>query len=386
MTSVIEKATYFTSLPQSYYLSADLYAIDIDKVWRKQWLLAGHVSRIPRPGDYFTYEIANESLIIIRGKDDRVNALYNTCRHRGFRICEAGTEGRVRRLVCPYHAWTYGTDGELKVATQHTDGEAFDYSDFGLHVAQVDVWQGFIFVSLSDAPLPPIGTELAAADESFSAMQSERMKIAKTIEYPCAANWKLLMENILECYHCAPSHPELCKVLSLQAMHAHHTDWSPDQSYMHSWMPLKEGVDSLTMDGRPVCSMPLGVYAEGQSIPPGFATGFVFQPSGTFGEFYQDHGITATVVPVSPTESKLTVDWFVHADAEEGTHYDVEKLIALWDVTTKQDIALADRQHLGVLSSKYAPGPNSATHEPGIHSSLTKYLAMIGNSAQAIGL
>lgn len=384
MTSIIEKTTYFTSLPREFYLSPEVFRADLEHVWTKQWLLAGHISRLPKVGSYYTYEMADESVVIVRSGEAEVQAFYNTCRHRGFRICEAGSSGKVRRINCPYHAWSYGLDGKLLAAPTHTDGESFDFDSFGLHPVQVDVWQGFIFISLAEEPLAPIETELAPANESFEAMGASRMKIAASIEYPCAANWKLLMENILECYHCAPSHPELCKVLDLADMHSHHQEWDPDQSYMHSWMPLQSGLDSLTRDGQVVVKKLLGSFSEGTAAPSGFATGFVFQPTGTFAEFYKDHGITATVLPVSPTQSRLLVDWFVHEDAEEGVDYTTDTLIDLWHITTKQDIALADGQHLGVLSAKYQPGPNSATHEPGIRSSLTRYLNLIGNSVDLL--
>ncbi|MFJ6456111.1 aromatic ring-hydroxylating dioxygenase subunit alpha [Paenarthrobacter sp. NPDC091669] len=381
MSSVIERDTYFTSLPQNYYLSPDLYEVDLSKVWRNQWLLAGHVSQIPRKGSYFTFEMANESLIITRGANDSVNALHNTCRHRGFRICEAGSSGQTRRVVCPYHAWSFELDGQLMAAPSHSDGEGFDFRDFGLHRAQVEVWQGFIFVNFSEEPLSSLADELKNADDSFCTMKGDRMKIAATIEYPCAANWKLLMENILECYHCAPSHPELCQVLDLEEMHNHHQEWTAARPYDHSYMPLKKGLQSLTRDGSVVSKKLLGEYADGRPVPEGFATGFVFQPTGIFSEFYVDHGITTKVFPVSPTESKLIVDWYVNAEAEEGVDYQLEELTFLWDVTTQQDIALTEGQQLGVNSSKYTPGPNSSTREPGIRSSLELYLSMIGDPA-----
>lgn len=386
MSTVIEHDTYFSSLPASYYLSPELFEADIEKVWRKVWLLAGHVSQIPRKGDYFTFEMGKDSLIITRGAGDAVNALYNTCRHRGFRICDAGTSGRSRRVACPYHAWTYDLDGTLLSAPAHLDGETFDFGQFGLFRAQVEVWQGFIFVNFSDEPLPSLADQLTDADPSFTAMGAERMKIAHRLEFPCAANWKLLMENILECYHCAPSHPELCKVLDLDAMHAHHQEWTAVRPYDHSWMPLKAGLKSLTGNGDLVVKKLLGSYGDGAEPPEGFATGFVFQPTGIFAEFYMDHGITTKVVPVSPGESKLVVEWFVNEDAQEGVDYDLQDLVFLWDVTTAQDIALTERQQLGIQSTKYVPGPNSTTREPGIRSSLELYLSMIGDSPSQLSI
>lgn len=385
MNLVIDKGTYFSSLPRPYYLSPDLHEADLDRVWRRVWLLAGHTSQIPDKGNYFTFEMANESLIITRGDGGEVHALHNTCRHRGFRICEAGSSGKTRRVFCPYHAWTYDLDGRLLAAQHHKDEQSFSFADFGLFQAQVEVWKGFIFVNFSPEPLPPISEELKEADPYFDLMDAERMKIAATVEYPCSANWKLLMENILECYHCAPSHPELCRVLDLKAMHDHHEEWSAARPYDHSWMPLKPGLKSLTRNGDLVSKKLLGSFGQ-DGAQEGFATGFVFQPTGIFAEFYVDHGITTKVFPVSPTESKLVVDWYVHEDAEEGRDYDLNELKYLWDVTTAQDIMLTNTQALGVNSSRYVPGPNSSRHEPGIRSSLELYLQMVGDAPSMLGM
>jgi Rieske 2Fe-2S family protein len=385
-TTTIDQGAYFTSLPQPYYLSPSLYEEELEAVWGRQWLFAGHVSQIPEPGDFFTFEIARESLILIRGDDGAVHALYNVCRHRGFRICDPTQGGHMKRILCPYHAWQYGRDGELLHAPKHADGDPFAYTDYGLHEAAVEVWQGFIFVHLSDQPLPSIGAELAAADESMGMLQPERMKIVKTIEYPCAANWKLLMENELECYHCAPSHPELCNTLSLAEMHAHHNEWGPDRPYFYSWMPLKNGAKSLTMDGETVVKMPFGDYAEGREMPGGFASGFLIQPTCTFAMFYVDHGITAKLIPNSVGETVLVGDWFVHEDAVEGVDYDLDELVGLWDITHRQDIELANRQQLGIGSRKYAPGPDSKRYEPGIESALNLYLEMVGDVSGLLGM
>ncbi len=386
MSTIIDRGSYFTSLPQAYYISEELYREELDLVWRRQWLPAGHVSQIPEPGDYFTFEVAEESLILIRGDDGEVRALYNVCRHRGFRMCDPTKSAHTKRILCPYHAWQYDRGGELLHAPKHGDGEAFAYADFGLHEAAVEVWQGFIFIHLSDQPLPSIREALKDADESMSTLQPERMKIARTISYECNANWKLLVENELECYHCASSHPELCQTLSLADMHAHHHEWGPDRPYWYSWMPLRDGAKSLTVDGEFVCSKLFGDYSEGRELAEGFASGIMTQPTCTFGMFYADYGITGKLLPTGVDSVTLLCDWFVHEDAVEGVDYDPDRLVELWDIVNRQDIELANRQQLGIRSRKYEPGPDSKKYEPGVESALKVYLEMVGDAPQMVGI
>ena len=116
MVTVLGEDETATSLPQSYYMSEEQFAEDVEKVWKRQWLYAGHVSQVKSPGDFFTFTLLNESLIIVRARDNRILALHNVCGHRGMRLCEGA--GHARRIVCPYHSWSYSTDGELLAASQ----------------------------------------------------------------------------------------------------------------------------------------------------------------------------------------------------------------------------------------------------------------------------
>ena len=146
--NVINHGKYFTSLPREYYFSEDRFKEEMIKVWGEQWIYVGHISQVPERGDYFTFDVANESLIITRSSQTEIKAFFNVCRHRGLKLCDKPSGHFQRRIVCPYHSWTYGIDGKLLTATQQPDGEAFDYKDWSLFEAQVNVWQGFIFISM----------------------------------------------------------------------------------------------------------------------------------------------------------------------------------------------------------------------------------------------
>ena len=134
-------------LPRDLYHDALVYRAEMDFIWRLGWLFAGHSCQIPGPGDYFLYEVDDDSIIIVRDNSGQVRALYNVCRHRGTTICEA-PQGKVRRFVCPYHQWTYDLDGRLLLWRGRQDG--LDKSQLGLHPAHAREAGGLIFLSLGN--------------------------------------------------------------------------------------------------------------------------------------------------------------------------------------------------------------------------------------------
>ena len=135
--------------PGVLYKDTALYEAEIRQIFLKSWLYVGHQSQIPERGDYFLFEIAGESVILVRDAEGRINALLNVCRHRGSRICDKAT-GHEARLTCRYHGWTYGLDGSLRAAS-HTP-EGFDRSRYSLHRVNVQVFAGLIFVNFDASP------------------------------------------------------------------------------------------------------------------------------------------------------------------------------------------------------------------------------------------
>ncbi|NIL92725.1 3-phenylpropionate/cinnamic acid dioxygenase subunit alpha [Rhodococcus fascians] len=377
--TTLDHGTYFTSLPREYYVSPEHFATELDEVWARQWVYVGHISQIPKRGDYFTFELANESILLIRDEGDTVNAVHNVCRHRALRLCDQPTGSVRKRLVCPYHSWSYALDGELKTATRQTDGENFNYSDFGLYKIHVDVWKGFIFICLADEAPKPVASMI---DEKSSAdmdlIGPTRLKVAHEIVYDAQANWKLLLENGVECYHCPSVHPEFCVVLNAEEMSDYYDRDMVPEVVQGLVIPVKAELDSLSMDGSFVSKKLLGEFDNGVEIPREFGAGFMTQPGYAWGGFHPDYGMVATTIPISATRTKMLCQWFVHEDAVEGVDYDVDELIKLWDVTNIQDLAIQERQQQGLSSSKYTPGPNSFDQEPGIRASLRLYLDMLG--------
>ena len=376
--SVIDHENYFTSLPREYYLDEGRYTDELAQVWGQQWIYAGHVSQIPKSGDYFTYEVGTENILVVRNGDD-VNAVHNVCRHRGLQLCNQPT-GRVgRRIVCPYHSWSYGLDGKLLKATRQADGEFFDYKDFSLFPIHVSVWQGFIFISLAEVAPAPVASMIDdKANADMAILDPLRLKVAHEITYVADANWKLLLENGVECYHCPSVHPEFCVSLDSQEMSDYYEEDYVGDLVQGLVIPVKRELESLSMDGSYVSKKLLGEFGRGTPVPEDFGAGFMTQPGYAWGGFHPDYGMVASTLPISATRTKMVCWWFVHEDAVEGVDYNVDELVKLWDVTNHQDLHIQERQQVGLTSQRYVPGPNSPSQEPGIRAALRKYLQMMG--------
>jgi phenylpropionate dioxygenase-like ring-hydroxylating dioxygenase large terminal subunit len=197
------------SLERPFYTDPAIFDLEWEKIWGKYWLFAGTTAQIPKPGDYFTWQLRNDNIVIIRGKEGQVHAHYNSCRHRGSLIC-LEEKGHAPKLVCPYHQWVFEPDGSLYKARLMPDD--FDKAAHGLHPVQVQVVEGFIFISLAQNP-----PDFAQLREDYARFlrpfQLDRAKVAFQKRYDLRTNWKLVAENFRECYHCGPAHPEYCSAV-----------------------------------------------------------------------------------------------------------------------------------------------------------------------------
>ena len=191
---IVDTAKAGYSLPQALYCQEDAFSQDMARVIEQKWLLVDHVSRIPKQGQYFLYEVGQESIIVIRENADTVNAFYNVCRHRGSLLC-LEQEGARAALTCPYHAWSYNLDGSLKNARFMP--EDFDFSANALNPCHLKIWHGLIFLNLSDGDAPEFDQEFAALAPWLEFHGFGTAKVAHRAAYPTHANWKLVVENFL---------------------------------------------------------------------------------------------------------------------------------------------------------------------------------------------
>jgi phenylpropionate dioxygenase-like ring-hydroxylating dioxygenase large terminal subunit len=383
------------SLEQPFYTDPDVFALDLERVFRRNWLFAGHTNRIPHPGDYFTQEFGGDSLIFIRGDDGAVHAHFNMCRHRGSRICLEAS-GHARRLVCPYHQWVYEKDGALRTApSMPTD---FDRAEFGLLPVAVRVVETLIFVCFADDP-PDFSPVEQGIRAHLAPYELERAKICWTRTYSVRANWKLMEENFRECYHCPVGHPEYCHIMMPSGEErkqyptfrtAQEESWAraglslldirfaPENGFHCSRYPMRPGFVSESLDGQPVAPL-LGRLKDRDAG----VLAIVMFPNFWF-EASSDYVCSMRRTPISPTLCEVEASWLVHQDAVEGRDYDVERVTAFWRTTGEQDWTLCENNQAGVNCSRYRPGPY-ALSESGPDTFVQWYLRQLSISPDEQG-
>ena len=206
MRELVAARTEGQTLERTFYCGETVYEADLEYIWRRGWIFVAFTCQIPDVGDFLTFEVGDDSLIVVRGDSDQINAFHNICRHRGSLICDLH-HGNTRRFVCPYHQWSYGLNGSL-LSAHGMENELKEGMD--LIKVHVRIVTGMIFVCLSDTPPDfEVARELI---DSFARPQGiAKAKVAKIIDYEVSANWKLVWENNRECYHCRANHPQYIK-------------------------------------------------------------------------------------------------------------------------------------------------------------------------------
>ena len=360
------------SLQQGLYNSQAAFEHDVERLFLRHWILAGHASQAAQPGDYFLVEMIGESIIVLRGNDGVLRGFANVCRHRGSRICTAA-QGHAKVLVCPYHAWSYNLDGSLRAARHMPP--SFDKAGHGLKQVHLEVIEGLVFITLAEKPLS-LDVARKTIEASYGPYGWGSAKVAHRETYPIVANWKLTVENYLECYHCTPAHPEYSKLHALEqpldqigalnaAMEARtralgidipHVDHrvhssSGDAPIFSFRYALYDGVCTGAAGGAPVAPL-MGAF----TTYDGGVTTTHFPPSSFFIS-YADHGVIYRFIPIAAATSAMEVIWLVRGDAREGIDYDLDKLTWLWRVTSEADKRITQDNQAGVNSRYYQPGP-----------------------------
>lgn len=361
-------------LPQSLYTDSDVFDFDMDAIYATSWLMVGLAVELPKPGSYLSMMIGKWPVIITRDRASEIRAFHNSCRHRGAMICPVGS-GTAPRLVCPYHRWTYDLDGSFFAAGRMPDD--FERSDLGLKPIALKNVEGALFICMSDTPPPfeEFGVTLAAYAAPHKLNDAKLAHQSLLVEH---ANWKLVMENARECYHCSTGHPALARTFPVDmsghfdagedarvkayeaAMSAHGLPHAPLEG--HWWQvarfALNEGCVSISGDGQHL-SKTLMCEANNGDIG---SMRFALDPH-CFVHCTADYVFMFSAVPVGPTETHVYSKWFVHKDAVEGIDYDVAALTDLWTRTNLEDKALAENNQTGVNSIGYTPGPYSREAE-----------------------
>jgi len=337
------------TLPGSYYHSPAIYQEEVEKIFYKFWQYACRAEEIPAVGDYKLIQIVDESLLLVRDKSDKIKALFNVCRHRGTQLCsEPKGNFKSKTIQCPYHAWTYALDGKLMAAPLMQEGPEFRKEDCALHQAHVHVWEGFVFINL-DKNAAPFEVQMEALIGKFADWKMEELRIAHHIQYHLNCNWKLILQNYQECYHCPGVHPLLSELTPFQS--AQH-DVNAG-AVIGGFMDLNKKGGSMTMNGEaaapPVCNVSGDdlhrVYY--YSVFPNL----LLTPHPDFVLFHH-------IIPAGPDKIVNNCYWLFRPEVinDPKGQAGIKSAVEFWDLTNRQDWMVCEQMQIGTKSKRFTRG------------------------------
>ena len=351
MTTMTRSESLFLStLPGKYYHDPAIYELELENISSRMWVCVGRAETLPpKPGAYQVVTIGRESVIIVRNRDGVLQAFLNVCRHRGSRLCSEATGQLKGSIQCRYHAWTYGLDGRLIGAPNVMNDQQFDRTAFGLLPVALDIWEGFIWLNLSDNPAPaatqldPVILERFGNYERFGRYGVGELRVGKSLSYEVQANWKLLLENFMECYHCGPMHPELCNLLP---------GFRSGKTYANGdAATLASTAEAFTMTGRASRPPLKGLHPEDLRL----YYGEVLLPNMLI-NLLDDHVVIHTLWPQGPDRSRVVCDWLFDPDVTTMPNFDPMDAVELFDIVNKQDWEVCELAQQGMTSKAYKSG------------------------------
>jgi glycine betaine catabolism A len=337
------------TLHRDYYFSDEIFRHEQARIFHQEWFCAGRAEELAAPGDYAAIDVAGESVLVVRARNGQLRAHYNVCRHRGSRLVAEGSKGSFSGTIrCPYHSWTYTLDGELRTAPFLGPDEC-EKAELGLHPVGVEVWGGFLFVNLSPlesaARNHTLAGQLGPVPERLRRYPLAELRSAHRIAYTVAANWKVILENYNECYHCGPVHPELCRLVpAFKERGGSALDWDRG-------IPHREGAWTFTETGTsrrrafPGLDQDEQVRHKGELVYPNFMI-----------SLSADHVTAYTVWPLDPGHTRIACDFLFESQEINDPAFDPSDAVTFWDRVNRQDWAICENVQRGMQSRVFQHG------------------------------
>lgn len=348
--------------PGSFYTDEELFRKELDELFCRSWLNVGREEQVADVGEFFTRTIGDESILVVRGTDRRPRAFYNVCRHRGTRLVEESVGERLRSIVCPYHGWTYSPEGRL-VGAPHTEPLIdFDKETYGLHPVRLESWGGFLWANPS-AEAPPLQEDLGRFFAKFRRFSFESLRLGARKAYEVEANWKILVENYQECYHCAPVHPDLNRITPYFGgeVRDYFVDGAARAPFSGGFMEFAKDYTSMTASGYTNRPALVGMTEEDRHRIYYYT---VFP--NVFFSLHPDFLMVHRTWPITPTHSRIECEFYFEPATMVAPDFDPNDAVGLWDLINRQDWAVCERSQKGMRSRVWTGGRYSE-QEPQVY-------------------
>lgn len=351
--------------PSAIYLSPEIYELEREHIFMKDWICCGRVEEVEKPGDYLSLDLMGEPFVIARAQAGELRAFSNACLHRAVAVAPAG-RGNKRAFICPFHGWSYDLEGRLVGAPRMDQAEHFDKHDCRLPPVHVKEWQGWLFVCFAAEP-PSLAEHVATLEHDFAFMRQQDCRLAVTTVNEIDGNWKLVVENVIDLYHVNMVHKT--------------TNGRQFTSDAFKFEPRREGgyyatfnSGPSTLTGQPVFGrMPwLG------ELPDHFAATGRLRPNFTF--FARIDTVHALCIwPLGPKRTRVTVYTLVPKQYFDAPDFE-QRALAYRDYQNKvisEDREVLEMMQRGLASRLYRPG-RMAHIEEGVHHIEAEYLERLG--------
>ncbi|MGW6936990.1 aromatic ring-hydroxylating oxygenase subunit alpha [Lentzea sp. NPDC054927] len=350
MTATELPASLIPTLPGHTYTDPANFDLEQETIFEQMWFCAVRSADLPDAGNFRTVQIGRESVLVTRSRDGNLRAFLNICRHRGAKLCVEETGTVKRNFQCPYHAWTYGLDGKLVAAPNLTSMPDIDRTEYGLKRVHLREWLGYAWLCLAEEP--PSFEETVQQDvrerlgnlDAIGNYQVSELELGRRITYDVKANWKLIIENFMECYHCATIHPELTEVLPEFA------DGYAAQYYVGHGAVFGEEIKGFTIDGSEGFERLDGVDSDQDRR----YYAITVRPQ-VFINLVPDHVIIHRMFPMAADRTIVECDWLYAKDVV-ATGKDVSRSVELFHRVNEQDFEACERCQPAMSSRAYAQG------------------------------
>jgi Rieske 2Fe-2S family protein len=336
------------ALPREMYVDDASWRAERDAVLYGEWFCVGRRDALglDEPSRVAVVDVAGESVLVTSDGHRALSAAYNVCRHRGSQLLPPSPGGSSRAcqasaLRCPYHSWTYALDGRL-LRAPHAEVE--DPAGFALSPVGVETWEGFVFVHLSPERAVPLADSVAHAAGTLANYGLADLAVGATLTYDVAANYKVVLENYNECYHCGPVHPELCRLVPSFAGGGDDLDWS-------SGIPHREGAWTFTTTGTTARTPLPGLDADERTRHKGDLVYPNLMLSAS-----ADHVAAFVLLPQAPDRTTVECSLLFATDAVGSAEFDPSDAGELWDLVNRQDWAICESVQRGMSSRSYRHG------------------------------
>ena len=353
---VLEPLGQARTLPSAAYVSEEVLAWELANFFEGSWVCVGRASIVEQTGDQAAVRIGSEGILLTRDAERSLHGFFNVCRHRGHELLDRGATANGRVIRCPYHAWVYGLDGAVRATPRFKHLTSADPVYEGLVPVRLVEWMGWVFVNVSQEAMP-LEEHMGNLSDLLGPYRPDRLVGCVTHTYEVGANWKIIVENYHECYHCTNIHPELCRVTPPTSGES----YEPTGYWVGGSMDLMPHAQTMSLTGESKGRLITGLDERRtrQVFYFGLFPNLLISP-------HPDYVMTHRLEPVAPDRTLIECQWLFPPQATTDPAFDPSYAVEFWDLTNRQDWQACESVQRGVSSRGYRQGP-LALEEDNVH-------------------